>query len=111
VILYADIITGSMKAAISETERRRTTQLAYNKKHGITPKSIAKEIKDIMEGVENEREKIARTEVALAGQLSYKERMKLAKHKEREMNAAVRELDFETAAILRDEIKLLQSHA
>ena len=111
VILYADIITGSMKAAISETERRRTTQLAYNKKHGITPKSIAKEIKDIMEGVENEREKIARTDVALAGQLSYKERMKLAKHKEREMNAAVRELDFETAAILRDEIKLLQSHA
>lgn len=117
VILYADKITGSMERAIGETDRRREKQLEYNKKHGITPKTIMKTIRDITEGMESEHEKTVNRELALDKAIfnvaDPKKRRtqigKLIKLKERQMNSAVKELDFETAAILRDEIKVLET--
>jgi excinuclease ABC subunit B len=112
VILYADVMTGSLERAIAETNRRRAVQMEYNKKHGITPQTIRKAIKDIAAELESEHTK------TLAGALAFdlaaiggkgtKAVAKLIKMKEKEMTAAVKELDFETAAILRDEIKALQ---
>ncbi len=142
VVLYADVLTGSMKRAIEETTRRRNIQLAYNKKHGITPKTIIKNIKDITQEMESEHGKTVNAELKLdleifkrayskefkkeenlarqkvnsnfwkeilsdeeRGNLIYE---KIIKIKEKEMNKAVKELDFETAAILRDEIIVLK---
>lgn len=143
VILYADIITGSMERALGETKRRRDIQLAYNKKHGITPKTILKKIKDITQELESEHGKAVNAELnldlevfkrAYAKELkdnkpkvskkdgvtevklimSDEERTnlvyeKIIKIKEKEMSKAVKELDFETAAILRDEISVLRN--
>lgn len=143
VILYADILTGSMERAIGETTRRRNIQLAYNKTHGITPTTIAKKIKDITEELESKHGKAVNAELALdvevfkrayakelkSGKtkvtkkdgvtevqlsMSDEERTnlvyeKIIKIKEKEMNRAVKELDFETAAILRDEIVVLKN--
>lgn len=141
VILYADIMTDAMNYAIGETKRRRDIQLAYNKKHGITPKTIMKNIKDITEELESEHGKTVNAELGLdlevfkrayakefknekrknvpnttlgqsllsdeeIGDLIYG---KIIKMKEKEMNKAVKELDFETAAILRDEIMVLKT--
>jgi len=130
VILYADVITGSLTYAINETNRRRDIQIAYNKKHGITPKTIIKKIKDITEELENKHEKTVKTELGLDVELFRKALVKekkkqkflklsddewnsliyekIIKLKEKEMNKAVKELDFETAAILRDEIIVLK---
>jgi excinuclease ABC subunit B len=142
VILYADVLTGSMERAIGETTRRRNIQIAYNKEHSITPKTIIKKIKDITEEMESEHGKIVNAELKidleifkrayskefrkdenLARQkfnsnfwkevLSDEERgnliyEKIIKIKEKEINKAVKELDFETAAILRDEIIVLK---
>ena len=133
VILYADVMTGSLKYAISETNRRRAIQVAYNKKHGITPKTIIKKIKDITEELENKHEKTVRAELGLDVELFRKTMQREKKHgkiksklsdeewnnliyekiikmKEKEMNHSVKELDFETAAILRDEIILLRDN-
>lgn len=108
VILYADTMTGSMEKAISETNRRRKLQTEYNKKHGITPQTIIKTIKDITEGIETERKK-AITEILEIEQGIYKGSVRqLIKEKQRQMNDAVKELDFETAAILRDEIREIE---
>lgn len=105
VVLYADNITGSLARAISETERRRKLQLAYNKKHGITPKTIEKEIRDILP-----------KETSAAGALALELQpvgdnaallQQVIKEKEKEMRAAAKNLDFELAALLRDEIKIL----
>ncbi len=143
VILYADSITGSMERALKETIRRRNTQLEYNKKHGITPKTILKKIHDITEAMESEHGKAVNAELSLdlevfkrayaselksdKGKITKKdggtevklhmsdeERSslvyeKIIKIKEKEMNKAVKELDFETAAILRDEISVLKN--
>jgi len=139
VILYADVMTGSLERAIKETDRRRNIQLAYNKKHGITPTTIIKKIKDITEELENKHEKAVNAELNLDIELfkktfikdksnkgkgekeSIKNLMlsdedrnkqvyeKIIKMKEKEMNKAVKELDFETAAILRDEIVVLKN--
>lgn len=101
VILYADIMTDSLKKAVSETNRRREIQIAYNKEHGITPKTIEKEIRSIVvEDIKNEVGLDA-VEKALArgGNID-----KLIKQKEAEMKTAARELQFELAAILRDEL-------
>jgi excinuclease ABC subunit B len=132
VILYADVMTGSMERAIGETNRRRARQMEYNKKHGITPKTIKKQIKDITEQMESEHGKAVNAELALDVQiferaskaLNKKEEKKLSrlsdeerknvvyekiiKLKEKDMNRAVKELDFESAAILRDEIVILK---
>ncbi len=107
VILYADQITGSMARAMEETRRRRTIQLAYNQEHGITPLTIKKKIHDITAALETERDRAVRRLVALDRAAYGKNLKKLLKEKEKQMNEAVRELDFETAAIIRDEIKAL----
>jgi len=107
VILYADKITGSMKRAIDETDRRRKLQIAYNKKHKITPKTIIKSIKDITDQISTEHQKSVETLLIIDQSLYKKNPKKLIKEKEKQMNEAVKILDFETAAILRDEIKML----
>ena len=109
VILYADVLTGSMERAIGETNRRRTIQLAYNKKHGITPQTIIKSIKDITESLESLHDKAVLAELSLDRQIFGKDKKKLIRQKVHQMNDAVKELDFETAAILRDEIKALEN--
>lgn len=109
VILYADTITGSMKKAIDETNRRRDIQIAYNTKHSITPQTIIKEIRDITKSLESERDRaiheILTIELKDKNPRAVK---KLIKEKEKQMSAAVKELDFETAAMLRDEIRELE---
>lgn len=111
VILYADNMTGSMERAIGETNRRRALQETHNKKHNITPKTIIKKIHDIMEHLETEHKKAVSANIALDRAVFAKHPAQLAKMirtKERQMNAAVKILDFESAAILRDEIAVLR---
>ncbi len=108
VILYADNMTGSMERAISETSRRRAIQVAHNKKHGITPKTIIKQIKDITEHLMTDHMKSVKFNLDIDAQIFAKNPQKLIKLKEKEMSNAVKELDFETAAILRDEIVALR---
>ncbi len=107
VILYADKTTKSMAAAINETEKRRKIQLRYNKDHGITPKTVIKSIKDITEGMESKHSKTVNALLEMDRSIFAKNPEALIKEKERQMNDAVKVLDFETAAILRDEIKVL----
>ncbi|MEK7555878.1 MAG: excinuclease ABC subunit UvrB [Patescibacteria group bacterium] len=111
VILYADNMTGSMARAIAETNRRRTVQVAYNEKHGITPKTIIKKIHDIADQLESAHDKAVKANLTLDVQVfaGQPEKLKkLIRLKERQMNASVKILDFETAAILRDEIQALK---
>lgn len=108
VIVYADGMTDALQSAIDETDRRRTLQIAYNKKHGITPTTIRKSIKDITDQLRSDhgRKVVAELETdlrAFAGDIT-----KLVKYKKRAMNDAVKELDFERAAIIRDELYELQ---
>jgi len=107
VTLYADNITGSMERAMSETNRRRKIQMEYNQKHGITPQTIIKKIHDITESLELERNQAVRNLLTLDKAAYGGNIKKLLKEKEKQMNEAVKNLDFETAAILRDEIKEL----
>ncbi len=109
VILYADVITGSIEAAVRETNRRREKQLAYNKEHGITPKTVKKNIHDITERLQSEHDKAVAVSLALDAKGFAKNPDKIIRAKEREMKAAVKVLDFETAAILRDEIRALEA--
>lgn len=109
VILYADVLTGSIEAALSETNRRRAKQLAYNEKHGITPKTVQKNIHDITERLQSEHDKAVAVSLALDAKGFAKNPDKVIRAKEREMKAAVKVLDFETAAILRDEIRALEA--
>jgi len=108
VILYADVMTGSLERAIGETERRRTIQLAYNKEHGITPKTIKKEIKDIAASMRSEHQKTLHTMLTLDAQLYAEDPKAFMKDKRQQMEEAVEALDFETAAIIRDEIYTLE---
>ena len=108
VILYAEKITGSIERAVSETNRRRAIQVAYNNEHGITPKTIIKQIKDITEHLETDHMKAVRLNLDIDAQVFIKDPQKLLKLKEKKMSKAVEELDFETAAILRDEITMLR---
>ena len=107
VILYADHMTNSMNQAINITTARRNRQLEYNKKHGITPKTIIKKIQDITEELRTEHQKTVKALLEIDRKMYDKDPKKLIKQKEKQMNEAVKLLDFETAAILRDEIKAL----
>jgi len=107
VVLYADRLTGSMERAIGETNRRRAIQIAYNQKHGITPQTIKKEIHDITDQLQKSHHKAVGALLAIDLK-NVKNMAKLIKQKEKQMNASVKILDFETAAILRDEIKELE---
>ncbi|HYK09022.1 MAG TPA: excinuclease ABC subunit UvrB, partial [Candidatus Eisenbacteria bacterium] len=113
VILYADVMTGSMDEAIKEVERRREVQLAYNKKHNITPKTIEKAIRDRLYEEEEEVE-VRKRPIDLVLELADKdvllpdEREKVITRLRQEMKEAAKNLDFETAALLRDRIKSLQ---
>ncbi len=117
VILYADEVTASMERAIRETNRRREIQSAYNQAHGITPTSIKKEIRDLIdtsfELVADEpletSDDIERYDRELS-KLSYTDLQKRAKRIEKEMNQASRRLDFELAALLRDQLILIRGH-
>ncbi len=112
VILYADVVTGSIERAMRETNRRRAIQVAYNTKHGITPKTIVKKVRDIMEslGVEHDKAVHKLLEVDKES-LKTKKLEQVLKEKRIQMNSAVKILDFETAALLRDEIKELEKLA
>lgn len=109
VILYADILTGSMDRAIKETNRRRGIQEEYNTLHGITPTTIKKNIKDITEELQSDHAKAVNAELAIDKKLFAKNPDKLIKLKEKAMKEAVKILDFETAAILRDELEVLRN--
>lgn len=108
VTLYADTVTGSLKRAIDETNRRREIQLAYNSEHSITPETIRKEIHDITDKIESDHDRAVRTDLALDEKVFGGDKRKLIRRKKKEMNEAVKILDFETAAILRDEIRELE---
>lgn len=102
VIMYANRMTDSMKRAISETERRRGIQSAYNTKHGITPKTIIKEIKDIMPQEE------LRQDGPKLSELPEEEIAKVITHLELEMDLAAGKMEFERAAEIRDQIDELE---
>lgn len=110
VILYADSMTGSLERAVSETNRRRALQLAYNTEHGITPLTIKKEIRDIAESMRSEHQKTI-DELLVLDTLAYKDDPKeFVKRKREEMAEAVERLDFETAALIRDELYKLEGN-
>jgi excinuclease ABC subunit B len=114
-VLYADTITGSMKRALEESERRRAKQLAFNKQHGITPRGIRKAVTDIMEGARDRAEEAApaRGRAARGKQkdlasLQPRDIVREIKKLEAEMYKKARNLEFEEAARLRDEIERLK---
>ena len=102
VIMYADGITDSMRRAIGETNRRRQKQTAYNLEHGIEPRSIVKDIRDLTDRVRAVAEEQAAYEVT--GEMPTHEMERLIKDLEKQMKAAAAELEFEKAALLRDQI-------
>ncbi|MCL6547791.1 MAG: excinuclease ABC subunit UvrB [Alicyclobacillus sp.] len=105
VIMYADQITESMRIAIEETERRRRKQMAYNEAHGITPQTVQKAVRDVIEATRAAEEKSDYVSVVKqAQQMSAKERRSLIAKLEQEMKQAAKELRFERAAELRDMI-------
>ena len=119
VIMYADKITRSMEVAISETARRRSIQDAYNKAHGITPRTVIKDVRDVIEisaSEEDTRHKRRGTGIEGVEDASPKKRKLSAKDREaliekltREMKQAAKELEFEKAAYIRDEIARIKS--
>ena len=112
VIMYADSITPSMRAAIDETNRRREIQSAYNREHGITPQTIKKSVRDLIEIGKKEAENSAETKLDRVARekrkLSASEKEKLIAELTAEMKEAAKKLEFERAAYLRDKIKGLQ---
>ncbi len=108
VILYADEMTKALDAAVGETRRRRRLQLAYNEQHGITPKTIAKEIKSIADQLRTKHDETVDALLKVDTILFRDDPKAVLEEKRQQMEAAVAVLDFETAAILRDEIKYLE---
>ncbi len=114
-ILYADRITDSMERAIGETERRRSKQIAFNLEHGITPRSIVKRIKDLIDGVYSEKsgkeaEKLE-LEKALVEDMSEKDIAREIKRLEKQMIEHAKNLEFEKAARVRDQLHVLKQQA
>lgn len=110
VIMYADKRTDSMEAAISETERRRAKQMAYNEEHGIEPQTIRKAISDIMDYVNDEMGNTTAEQVNLElAALSREEVLRIISSMEDEMTAASANMDFEEAAHLRDQVVQLRA--
>jgi excinuclease ABC subunit B len=111
-ILYADVMTDSMKRAIGETDRRRAKQVAHNLAEGITPESVHKRIKDIIDGVYDyegaKQEQRAAQNQARYDHMGEKDLTRELKRLEREMLDAAKNLEFERAAQLRDELKVLK---
>ncbi|UDM17234.1 excinuclease ABC subunit UvrB [Vogesella sp. XCS3] len=112
-LLYADRITNSMQRAMDETERRRNKQMAFNAEHGIVPQGVNKKIKDIIDGVyQNEpTDRKALAESARIAMLDEKALAKEIKRLEKDMMEAARNLEFEKAAKLRDELKAFKEKA
>jgi excinuclease ABC subunit B len=108
VILYADNMTGSLEKAISETNRRRAIQIAHNTKYNITPMTIKKEIKDIAETMRSDHDKTVSSLLTLDAKLFEEDPEGFLKDKRKQMAEAVEDLDFETAALIRDEILTLE---
>jgi excinuclease ABC subunit B len=108
VIMYADTMTRSMRAAIDETYRRRAVQIAHNERHGIVPRGIVKEIKDLTDRVKAVAEEgatyAAGGKPGIIADLPRDELVRMIKELESQMKAAARELEFEKAALLRDQI-------
>ncbi len=111
VVLYADEMTDALTYAVNETNRRRELQLAYNEKHGITPKTIAKEIKSIADQLRTKHDETVDTMLKVDVELFKRNPLKVLKEKRQQMADAVAILDFETAAIIRDEIAYLEEQA
>ena len=114
-ILYADRITESMRKALDETERRRTRQIAHNLAEGITPRSVIKKVRDLIDGVYSEKgakDDLKATNDALAIEaLSEKDLGKRIKYLEKQMLDHARNLEFEKAARMRDQLALLREQA
>jgi excinuclease ABC subunit B len=111
-ILYADRVTGSMQRAIAETDRRRAKQVSYNEAHGIVPRTVRKEVRDILEGARSEARprrgrRVAEPEADYATPDPDKTARQLRKLEQR-MHKHARDLEFEEAARLRDQIQLLR---
>jgi excinuclease ABC subunit B len=102
VIMYADVVTDSMKRTIDETDRRRATQDAHNREHGITPQGISKAIHDINERVREVAE--TKAPYVTSADLPLDDIMRLLKDLEQQMKKAAKNLEFEKAALLRDQI-------
>ncbi len=110
-ILYADVRTGSIERAIAETDRRRTKQIEFNTQHGITPRSIVKAVGDVMEGARSVQDGQSRDSGIDYSQLPPEQAVKRIKKLEAEMMKLARNLEFEQAARLRDEIQKLRQAA
>jgi excinuclease ABC subunit B len=109
VVLYADMMTGSLDKAIGETNRRRAIQLAYNEVHGITPMTVKKKIQDITAELRTEHQKTVASLIQFDEAEFLRAPKKVLKDKREQMEEAVKILDFETAAILRDELLALEA--
>ena len=111
VLMYGDSVTRSMQACIDETGRRRIKQLAYNEEHGITPETVKKGLRSILESIEEKDYVTQPAGIAEAGEeyIAPKEIPKLVKKLRKEMLAAAKELNFEKASELRDRVKKLEA--
>ncbi|HDS11354.1 MAG TPA: excinuclease ABC subunit B, partial [Candidatus Wirthbacteria bacterium] len=108
VIMYASKITAAMKAAIDETERRRNIQLEYNKKNNITPQSIQKAIRDDLYGTGYVHDE-DKSPVLVPEKMTKQDALILIKELEKQMQKAASRLEFEEAALLRDQIEKIQA--
>lgn len=117
-ILYADRVTDSMRRAMDETSRRREKQMAFNEAHGIVPRTIVKQVRDLIDGVYSTKasddmdraEKVAMSR-AQVEDMSEKEIAKEIKRLEKQMLEAARNLEFEAAAQARDQLTILKQRA
>jgi excinuclease ABC subunit B len=109
VIMYADTVSDSMRRAIDETDRRRAIQTKYNAEHGITPRTIEKAVREVIEATKVAEAEDAWYEARSKNEMTHKERAAYIKKLETEMKESAMRLEFERAAILRDRIMELKS--